>query len=70
MWREMCTHHWLIAFPEGPTSKGRCKWCGVQKWFRNSEDYYAPDARVAAHKMYSTPGAKLTAAMVAEGYRE
>ena len=31
-----CRHHWLIESPEGPTSMGVCKLCGIQKEFRNS----------------------------------
>lgn len=70
MWHEMCTHFWRIAFPQGPTSKGMCLKCGEERWFRNSEEYYGPKHRVAAHTMYSTPGEKLGAWLMAEGYCE
>lgn len=31
-----CRHHWLIESPRGATSKGRCKFCGAEREFRNS----------------------------------
>ncbi len=33
-----CTHHWIIASPEGATSLGRCKRCGIEKEFPNSAE--------------------------------
>ena len=33
---EECKHHWVIDQPNGPTSKGTCKVCGVKEEFRNS----------------------------------
>lgn len=65
-----CVHHWLIAFPQGSISKGRCKFCGAEAEFLNSRNDYGPERRVAAHTMYSTPGEKLGAWLMAEGYRE
>ncbi|HEY8489877.1 MAG TPA: hypothetical protein VIO14_02685 [Dehalococcoidia bacterium] len=36
-----CRHHWIIAAPNGATSKGTCKLCGETREFRNStEDSY------------------------------
>ena len=32
---EDCRHHWVIATPDGPTSEGRCKRCGMRKSFLN-----------------------------------
>lgn len=29
-------HHWLIESPNGPTSVGTCKVCGVIREFKNS----------------------------------
>lgn len=55
----ICRHHWRIAFPAGPTSKGVCERCGEQREFRNSEDYFGPEHRTKAHVMYSTSGAPL-----------
>ncbi len=31
-----CTHHWVIATPDGPVSTGRCRLCGGEREFRNS----------------------------------
>ena len=33
-----CTHHWLLATPNGETSRGVCKLCGAVRHFKNSED--------------------------------
>ena len=30
-----CGHHWLIDSPGGPTSKGVCRLCGIERQFRN-----------------------------------
>ena len=32
---DLCVHHWIIVNPEGPTSMGTCKICGVDKEFAN-----------------------------------
>jgi hypothetical protein len=34
-----CSHHWVIESPDGPTSQGRCKHCGVVKEFSNYLPY-------------------------------
>jgi len=31
-----CMHHWVIAPPHGPASKGTCKLCGAVQMFVNS----------------------------------
>lgn len=31
-----CVHFWLIEPPNGPTSYGVCKECGMRQEFRNS----------------------------------
>lgn len=36
-----CCHYWIIESPNGPTSRGVCKFCGAEKEFDN----YGPDAR-------------------------
>jgi hypothetical protein len=36
----VCAHHWVIAAPNGETSTGRCKVCGLEKEFPNSADDY------------------------------
>ncbi|PZC50804.1 MAG: hypothetical protein DK304_000510 [Chloroflexi bacterium] len=33
---EECVHFWLIEPPNGPTSYGSCRQCGVRQEFRNS----------------------------------
>ena len=30
-----CIHHWIIEEPKGPTSRGVCKLCGVEREFEN-----------------------------------
>ncbi|MCH7800956.1 MAG: hypothetical protein IIC24_05350 [Chloroflexi bacterium] len=31
-----CMHHWVIDQPNGPTSEGVCKICGMTQEFKNS----------------------------------
>ncbi len=33
-----CVHHWVIASPNGETSRGVCKICGMERDFPNSAD--------------------------------
>ena len=33
---ELCSHHWVIDTPNGPTSIGTCKMCGEKQEFVNS----------------------------------
>ncbi len=40
-----CTHHWVIEFPSGPNSTGKCKRCGCEQQFVTSFD----DLRSAAN---------------------
>ena len=30
-----CRHYWIIEEATGPVSKGRCKFCGAEKDFKN-----------------------------------
>ena len=30
-----CAHFWVIETPQGPTSTGRCKYCGMVREFQN-----------------------------------
>jgi len=30
-----CHHYWIIELPNGPTSRGRCKYCGLEREFDN-----------------------------------
>jgi len=32
---EKCVHYWIIESPNGPTSKGWCKYCGIKADFFN-----------------------------------
>ena len=32
---ESCIHHWVIETPQGPTSRGICKKCGLVREFCN-----------------------------------
>ena len=34
-----CEHHWMIDEANGPTSEGRCRWCGSLKNFFNFTKY-------------------------------
>ena len=40
-----CRHHWLIAPPSGPTSLGRCKRCGEERYFINSTADWVSDGQ-------------------------
>ena len=31
----LCVHHWILGNPDGPTSMGSCKICGLEKEFAN-----------------------------------
>ena len=31
-----CCHHWVIETPNGPVSRGECKYCHEERAFRNS----------------------------------
>lgn len=33
-----CSHHWVIDTPNGALSGGRCKRCGAEREFRNSNE--------------------------------
>ncbi len=34
----VCCHHWVIETPNGALSGGRCKRCGQERMFRNSQE--------------------------------
>jgi len=36
-----CRHYWIIESPNGPTSRGVCKYCGTVKEFSNYLPYPA-----------------------------
>ena len=35
---KQCVHYWIIDFPDGPISAGKCKRCGLVKQFYNCLD--------------------------------
>ncbi len=41
---DICRHHWVIEPPNGATSRGHCKLCGVDKVFRNSSEEFSWDS--------------------------
>ena len=36
---EACAHHWVYERPDGPTSKGVCKVCGIEAEHWNTLDH-------------------------------
>jgi len=34
-----CAHHWIIEAPDGPSSRGICKICGLQREFLNAWNF-------------------------------
>ena len=36
--RSECRHHWMLAAPDGPVSKGGCRNCGQERDFPNYID--------------------------------
>lgn len=36
--RRRCLHHWIIETPQGATSRGHCKRCGMMKRFPNAAE--------------------------------
>lgn len=55
---EACTHHWRIEIPEGPTSAGVCRRCGLERLFPNTEE--------AALEMKSIPQSRNWREMAAD----
>ncbi len=58
--RDGCCHYWVITSPAGPTSAGKCKFCGIRKDFVNAvpmKEYHRrpekPSEGVADVKTYS-----------------
>ncbi len=52
MMKNACIHIWIIAPPDGPTSKGECSACGVNKDFPNAipEDAWPYDIGARARE--------------------
>ena len=45
-----CSHYWIIDSPNGPTSVGRCKYCGAVKEFTNYLPYSSWAEEKAANR--------------------
>ncbi len=39
---EQCHHYWVIEVANGPSSQGKCKYCGLKKEFLNAFPEYNP----------------------------
>lgn len=48
--RGRCSHYWIIDSPNGPTSVGRCKYCGAVKEFNNYLPYSSWAEEKAANR--------------------
>jgi len=40
--KDECNHYWVIEIANGPTSTGRCKYCGEVREFYNALPDYNP----------------------------
>ena len=49
--KDKCCHYWVIETPEGPVSKGICKFCGEEKEF----DSFGPDSASRWDRSTSKP---------------
>ncbi len=45
-----CRHHWLIETPDGPTSLGVCRICGLERKFDNNFEHYVVDNNGHAYR--------------------
>lgn len=54
-----CCHYWIIETPNGPTSRGVCKFCGAVKEFDN----FGPDSWSLWDRDTSTSAALLDAGL-------
>ena len=50
---EKCVHYWIIEPPHGPTSKGRCRYCGTEAEFFNDLQGCLNNAKSYATGAYS-----------------
>ena len=51
-----CNHHWVIGYPDGPISSGRCKFCGAEKDFMNYFEGSAWGSDVSLEQLSSSAG--------------
>ncbi len=42
---DACHHFWMIDVANGPTSRGKCKYCGTVKEFYNAFPHFNPMKR-------------------------
>lgn len=45
-----CTHHWVVAQPNGPMSKAKCKKCGTKNEFSNTHAVLKQKKKVKSKK--------------------
>ena len=55
--QKKCVHHWIIEAPEGRTSFGKCRFCGMVKEFFNdlSDPFLLDNAASSGDKFENTP---------------
>lgn len=51
-----CSHHWVIGYPDGPISSGRCRVCGAEKDFMNYFEGSAWGSDVSLEQLSSSAG--------------
>ncbi|MFC2002679.1 hypothetical protein ACFLV4_01850 [Chloroflexota bacterium] len=47
--QDKCRHYWRIDSPNGPTSRGACKFCGEEREFSNSPPEFMLSKRQAGN---------------------
>ncbi len=52
--RRKCKHYWVIEGARGPTSRGICKFCGVERKFYNSLQEFTYMGRIT--RVFELPG--------------
>ena len=52
-----CQHHWVIDQADGPTSNGRCRFCGTSKNFLNVYEDVVAELEARATELQSAVGA-------------
>ena len=54
-----CCHHWVIEPPNGPVSRGQCRYCHAEREFRNSMRGVDPVRQYHAEKLPPETGGGL-----------
>jgi hypothetical protein len=58
--QDECHHYWIIEIPNGPKSRGICKYCGETKYFFNSiSDFTVPKRKANPLKLPRIPKVEL-----------